>query len=750
MDKPVKSARDAAGRNRLAILAVAFLAGSLLGEAGGCPAVPALACLALSFASPDALGLAAGGFAAGVLAAQLPPPARPAGSASCEGAFAGKVLTAGRGSFDEEQALVRVYRRDDGETVRLTACLAGSAPFPRAGEDILFRVRLHAPLREGEPWRGRLEEGGWIIAPPGSGPAGWVRSGFARIRNRVREAAAGMGEEGGVLAALAIGECDMLSPRVLRDFRAAGTYHLLAVSGVHVAAVLAIALMLVRPFALPLARLPRPYLHPALAAFAAAAALAFYLGVVRGSASALRAAIFGALLNLGWLVRRERTLGAAAAASLLGLTVFTPAPVPDLSLALSLAGCLGIAASWRREDGWGRRLVRISLGACLFTLPIAAPAVRNLPLFSPLFNLLFGPVCDAVLIPLAVTGDALAGWWSAGATAVFAVWRALAIPLLAAQRALLPEWACLPLTLAGALAASATAAVGSFLWWRRRGDLRLAVFLLLAPLAGELGNQLYEAARPGTRAVFAAAGQSDLCLLRTEGWTVLIDSGPPPATVVPRVDRFLAEEGVDRVDVLALTHPHPDHAGGAAYLLQQGRVAELVLPAGGGEMPWRKLLDCIPPSTRVRFVRRGEEIILGGSSRLRVLGAGDGEEPASNRSSLVLLYAGDAGCALFPGDASWSQTLAAWIEAGPLLLLKVPHHGSAAGGFPRSIPRGLSTRLAVFCAAAGASRSLPAPAVKEAFFRALIPTATTGAGAVRVGLGPGRPGFSVDNPRHIW
>jgi beta-lactamase superfamily II metal-dependent hydrolase len=260
------------------------------------------------------------------------------------------------------------------------------------------------------------------------------------------------------------------------------------------------------------------------------------------------------------------------------------------------------------------------------------------------------------------------------------------------------------------------------------------VFLLAAPLAGAAGNLAAEALDPGPRVVFAGAGQSDLALLRAGGKRILIDAGPPASGVATRAERFLAAEGVGKADLLVLTHPHPDHTGGASALLASGRVGELVLPAGGGPAPWRELLAQVRPGTTVRFAESGEVLPLGRGGGIEILSGGEGKG-WDNQGSLVFLFRGaPGGTALFTGDAPWPSVFAAWRRSGPLTLLKVPHHGSAARGFPGRIPLSLRASLAVYCALDDPSLPLPAPVVREAFFRALIPTARTGSRGGRVAL----------------
>ncbi len=734
--------------NPLLPLALCFLAGILLARWGGGPpaSLPpfpflrnasATAALGLSLVSPTPLALAASGFSGGVLAF-LPPFPRGKGEPGRRwGTFTGTVEGVS-GSAGREQLLLRASGQEGGGDVRFSVRLSGEGGhLPVAGQRIRFRAGL-SPAPGG--WRGTLEEGGWTPLP--------TVDVFARAKERVRSAAPGA--DSGVWRALALGETEGVGPAAARVFTVTGTMHLLAVSGVHVGVALALALLALRPAAIPLAAGKAP-LFPLAATLLGGGALVPYLGMVRDSASAFRAAVFGALLLTASPLRREGSLLQGVAIALLGLSCLLTGPQPDLSLLLSLAGCLGIASAWRAGEGWGVRLGRISVGAGVMTLPLVAFSFRALPLLGVPFNLVFSPLFDLLLIPLSIAGDASALLCPALLPHLFTFWDLLAHPTLGALALCARFPSLLPLGPPGAVAAALSGTAGALAWWRSRGDLRVgAAVLLLAPLAGWGADAAARAAAgEALRVTFAGVGQSDMILIRCRGQTALLDAGPPPSGTVPRSARFLAAEGVDRVDLLVLTHPHPDHVGGAAFLLAGGRARTLVLPASARAAAgdWGPVLASVPPGVGVVTAGRGTRLKLG-EGELLILDGGEGAaDPGGNGGSLIALLRWRDRRLLFGGDAPWGPFLKAWEEAGPVDLLKVPHHGSAGSGFPGRFPAGLGALLAVFTARGDEDAPLPSPRVREAFFRARIPTRTTGReGFALAGDGVGRL-FPVDN-RH--
>lgn len=71
-------------------------------------------------------------------------------------------------------------------------------------------------------------------------------------------------------------------------------------------------------------------------------------------------------------------------------------------------------------------------------------------------------------------------------------------------------------------------------------------------------------------------GYGDCLLLRGPGGeTAMVDGGPRDAS--EQIAGFLRQQGVERLDLLVLTHPHPDHVDGLLDIIDQleiGRILE--------------------------------------------------------------------------------------------------------------------------------------------------------------------------------
>ncbi|MFD6031656.1 ComEC/Rec2 family competence protein [Cellulosimicrobium funkei] len=187
-----------------------------------------------------------------------------------------------------------------------------------------------------------------------------------------------------------------------------------------------------------------------------------------------------------------------------------------------------------------------------------------------------------------------------------------------------------------------------------------------------------------------------------QGDALVVRSGPRAAVVVdvgpagPAAGSCLDDLGVERVDLLVLSHFHADHVGGLEAVLR-GREVERALvsptaePAGQAE---RVLGDLADAGVPVQVARPGE---TGAAGSVGAADAGGSGESIDDGASWEVLQAGpgdanDASVALLvrvagldvvalgdledAGQASLARTLGE-RGTGPVDVVKVAHHGSA-------------------------------------------------------------------------
>jgi competence protein ComEC len=191
-------------------------------------------------------------------------------------------------------------------------------------------------------------------------------------------------------------------------------------------------------------------------------------------------------------------------------------------------------------------------------------------------------------------------------------------------------------------------------------------------------------------------GQGDAILVQyPQGRTMLVDAGPRSVTfdagartVVP----LLRWAGIDRIDELVITHPHGDHIGGAAAVLREIEVGELI--DAGTSLSTGPSLEALRVADSLgvphRAVRSGQTLDAGPAARCYVLAPGcDATDPPErgdsldnhgvNNTSVVLRVLYGESSVLLSGDAERDVEEVLVRRFGPFLasgILKAGHHGS--------------------------------------------------------------------------
>jgi competence protein ComEC len=215
------------------------------------------------------------------------------------------------------------------------------------------------------------------------------------------------------------------------------------------------------------------------------------------------------------------------------------------------------------------------------------------------------------------------------------------------------------------------------------------LFALLVLLAASPGRA---APLPPLSVYFFDVGQGDAALIVSpSGKTVLIDAGPPEADdrLAPRVRQLVPGP----LDLVILTHPHLDHLGGMARVIQTVGVRRFMDP--GFDHPseaYRKLLEVVghdahqvmTPTPNPKTPEAPLTIGLGEGASLSIFWPRVPQEPFlkntrsdANSNSIVarLTYGGTS--FLFMGDAE-PETEAALLRKSldfSATVLKVAHHG---------------------------------------------------------------------------
>lgn len=179
------------------------------------------------------------------------------------------------------------------------------------------------------------------------------------------------------------------------------------------------------------------------------------------------------------------------------------------------------------------------------------------------------------------------------------------------------------------------------------------------------------------RVHFIDVGQGDSILIHSADNAVLIDAGP--TAVGQGLAVYLEQIGVTVLDYVVATHPHADHIGGMAAVLDRIPVREMWMPdAVHDTATFERLLDAIERNNlEITTVQAGMEISAG-LIQMTAVSPNSGGHSNLNNYSIVLHMRHGQTSFLFTGDVEASSERE-MIAAGWDLradVLKVSHHGS--------------------------------------------------------------------------
>ncbi|HTZ18048.1 MAG TPA: DNA internalization-related competence protein ComEC/Rec2 [Dissulfurispiraceae bacterium] len=540
------------------------------------------------------------------------------------------------------------------------------------------------------------------------------------------------GDDGAFLMSIITGERGTMSGELRNAFNVTGLAHILSISGAHFGLLLFI---LFKFFKLAVRLLPHSlllraslYISPSqIAALLCLPVITAYLGISTMEFPAVRSFIMITLFLFGLLIQRKgfwmNTLMFAAAL----IVLIQPESLLQLSFQLSFLAvlCLGFYSDIEKrirerkavqnrtgssdddEDSPGNKKAKsrlhavirkalaavrqyviasslISLAATAGTAPLVAYTFNYFSLVSPLSNLVLTPFIGFVILPLSLASSfiylftdifPLKGFIEAS-TAMslslikyIATWSFAAVPVPSFPPVLLVTFYMCLLVFA-IVTAQTNSRVPASLFARRKSPVILASMAII-PYILYAGLHLHN--KQGLQVTFLDVGQGDGAVAELpDGRVMVVDTGKNGFQVA----NFLKFRGHRKIDLLVLTHGHPDHCGGLVLLLDKFQIGEI----------WDN--DLIPYSSPLpgtvprRAVARGD-YFNGGAYAITVFHPYKGfytslpEGQEDNDYSVVMKIAGRKCSFLFTGDVSQEaeEDLAHLASSLKSTVLKVPHHG---------------------------------------------------------------------------
>ena len=181
------------------------------------------------------------------------------------------------------------------------------------------------------------------------------------------------------------------------------------------------------------------------------------------------------------------------------------------------------------------------------------------------------------------------------------------------------------------------------------------------------------------KAHFLDCGQADSIFVSLpDGKCMLIDSGE--SSFGKDLENFIRSQGFSHIDYVVATHPHSDHIGGMAHILENFTVGTFYMPdVVHTTKTYEKMLDALESNGCSRVLISAGDVICRGIYDTSVFSPEKTQYVRMNNYSAVLKLGYKGVSMVLSADAE-ARAEEAMVESGANLkadILKVGHHGSA-------------------------------------------------------------------------
>jgi competence protein ComEC len=586
-------------------------------------------------------------------------------------------------------------------------------------------------------------------------------------------------KEAALYRALLIGDRSGLSPKQLESFKAAGVFHILAISGLHLSLVASGLFFVFYWLARRSSSLMLSISVKKLALLGTIPPLCVYALLAGSQTPVMRSLIMVLVFILAFCVRKQGSPFTTLSLAALLILVLNPQSLFTLSFQLSFAAVASLIMvlpimknlllppqehreprsstqqAQTRLQHWLGVVLLISMAATIGTAPLLIYGFNRLSTVGPLANIVIEPLLclfslplgllSLLFMPFSVTlGEGLLHLGAFGIRAAGLITETLAGYDASTLWLATPD----PLLMILYYISLSAALYSS----HRKKCLLLFLAscgLFIFPPSSLLGEMDAK-----SELVFLDVGQGSSTLLSFPGnRRVLVDGGGSGS---PRFDvggsiiaPYLWSRGITRLESVVITHPDSDHFNGIPFILKRFQPKTLWINGNDGhgqeyddllEIAKEMGIDILQPKNNEILLEWGEVELRNIPNPIahRSPNEAAAEAISSNDESLILKFTDRSSTqtsfsCLFPGDisASVEEELLRKTKSGALAasFLLAPHHGSKTSN---SIPFLQGVRPRAIIVSAGSFRPTLFPSTKLRLYCRdhsipLINTATMGA-----------------------
>lgn len=491
--------------------------------------------------------------------------------------------------------------------------------------------------------------------------------------------------EAALINALVTGSKDKMPPLQKENFRRAGVYHIIAVSGLHLGLLLMFLLASVGSIKI---KSPIRKLVTFVITFVAGMFLMVFTGF---GISVQRAAFMALFLCCAGIVSRDYS-PMTGLFCVLGIVIFTePGAYCDPSCQLSFGATFGIllCAPLLKKIPFKNKLLRavsesviISVGSSVATLPFIIYHFGSVSLVAVVSNLIVIMIVPLLLLLcyvfsiVTLVSPTIATFVVANVLAPIARAVNIITEIMAS-----PKFSYVPLSLT-TFAIILAECIGIIAVCKLKK--KLFVYILAGVfLVANAGFISYNIFNDEVTVSFLRVGQGDCTIIHSgDGSTFMIDCGSETDFSIgsSEIKPYLEGMGVNTVDAVFLTHYHTDHISGLGYLIESGVVESIVLPKREPDKKELKnaediLRKALSANIPVYYAASGDYITFKDKHKFEIIHPEANLSCDGNNSSMAICYSYDGSKVLFMGD---NESKGQLLFAKNLMncdIIKLAHHG---------------------------------------------------------------------------